>query len=439
MSSIERMMRKIRQEQDIAAVPFKSEALTERESFEDLEADGHDTIEETEAVVQADDVGRTVLQEVVEEQVFESESGINEALVGDADQTAFYETTDEQKLNEGNETKNITDELVENKFLESESGVNKIVIGEVEQTVLHETDADRTSAKEVITDGSVGFDQDDAKPTDKDDFDSEIVVAEEFSSTDAAKTDELEPVAKAQSSSTPNSATIGMFDSFLKTHKAQLAEEYRRIKLPLLKNAFDEGLPPISGHRNMVMITSSIPGEGKTFNALHLAISISMEKEKTVLLLDADLQMARLSRSLGFSNNPGLSDYLYDRGTDLADYICKTPIPNFSFIPAGLKKQQTAELLSSRLMKMLTDELALRYDDRFVMLDSAPVLASSEARILAGLVGQVALVVEAEATPRTTVEEAVKHLEGNDVVGLIFNKCPKRSGAGYYDAYYGGK
>ena len=188
-----------------------------------------------------------------------------------------------------------------------------------------------------------------------------------------------------------------------------------------------------------MMITSSIPGEGKTFNALHLAISISMEKEKTVLLVDADLQMGKLSHTLGLRNRPGLSDYLFDRDTDLADYICKTQIPNFSFIPAGLKKEQTAELLSSKLMRKLTDELASRYDDRFIMLDSPPLLASSEARILAGLVGQVALVVEAENTPRATLEEAVKHLEANDVIGLIFNKCPKRSGAGYYDAYYGAK
>ncbi len=314
---------------------------------------------------------------------------------------------------------------------DEEAGQHEARLDEMQDEHAVVEGSDGTSLEHAPSDGDSAIDAAATEP----DVAAELVDAAAVS-LDAGALSKTPSVAADDAKANDIVKSSRAITAMLREHNGQLAEEYRRIKLPLLKNAFDSDVP-IRGHRNIVMVTSSVPAEGKTFNSMHLAISVSMEKEKTVLLVDADLQMGKLSEMLGFKDAPGLSDYLFDRELDLSQFIRKTKIPNFSFIPAGQKKVQTAELLSSRLMKTLTDEIAIRYDDRLLVLDSAPLLASSEARILAGLVGQVALVVEAENTPRTTVEEALKHLETNDVVGLIFNKCPKTSIAGYYDAYYG--
>lgn len=220
------------------------------------------------------------------------------------------------------------------------------------------------------------------------------------------------------------------------TEKAHLIEEYRRIKLPLLRNAFGrDGVKVACG--NLIMVTSSLPGEGKTTNALNLAMSMSMELDTTVLLVDGDLRVSQLSRTLGLGGNLGLSDKLATPGTLLSDVMVSTNVPKLSVLPAGKQTAQSTELLASQDMRALTRELSQRYPNRVILFDAPPLLVSSEARVLASLMGQIVMVVEAQKTPQKAVSEALSQLEDCDVVGLVMNKSPSRASAGYYGGYYG--
>lgn len=216
----------------------------------------------------------------------------------------------------------------------------------------------------------------------------------------------------------------------------QQAEEYRRVKRPLLVNAF-EGITPVK-NSNTILITSSLPNEGKTYSALNLAISISLERKKTVLLVDADLQMAGLSKQSNLLEVAGLADVLNHDVSDLREVIYGTNLDNLKIIPAGTRKKHSAELLASADMQLLVQDLSSRYPDRIIIIDSPPLLARSESGVLAKLVGQVVLVVEAENTMQNIVKEAVDQLEECEIVNMLLNKRYNRPGMSYQGGYYGG-
>lgn len=216
-----------------------------------------------------------------------------------------------------------------------------------------------------------------------------------------------------------------------------MAEEYRALKRPLLSRAFGRGGDQIVERGNMVMLTSSFPGEGKTFTALNLAMSMISERDTTVLLIDADVIQRSLSQLLGFRERPGLIDFLLDDTLDISDVIINTDIPTFRFIPAGRRHEHSTELLAGPRMQELVAQLVQRYEDRLVVLDAPPLLATTEAVVLAGLVGQVALVVEEGKTPQSAVKEAIELLDRDKITGLVLNKNRNRPGGGYYGYYYG--
>lgn len=217
---------------------------------------------------------------------------------------------------------------------------------------------------------------------------------------------------------------------------SQMAEEYRLIKRPLLMNAFpdvDNGLE----RANLILVTSSVPGEGKSFTALNLALSIAMEREKTVLLVDADVAKPGISTLLGINERAGLIDLLEGKNLRVPDILIRTDIPNLSILPAGGRHQHSTELLASVTMKRLANELSNRYPDRMVIFDSPPLLAATQADVLAGLVGQVVLVIESEMTPQYIVQEAISKLELCKSVGCVLNKTKKGFGFTYYGYGYG--
>lgn len=218
------------------------------------------------------------------------------------------------------------------------------------------------------------------------------------------------------------------------TEPGALLEEYRQIKLPLLKHAFRE---PADGqtNENLVLVTSSLPGEGKTFTAINLAISISMERDKTVLLVDADVVRPSVTAYLGIDAQAGLVDYLSDETSNLSDFLLRTSVPNFGVLPAGRRDPHAAELLASARMAELMRELALRYRDRVAVFDGPPLLASNQARILAALAGQVVVVVEAEKTARGALQEALSRLDREKSIALVLNK--RRPSKRDYSSYYG--
>jgi receptor protein-tyrosine kinase len=213
----------------------------------------------------------------------------------------------------------------------------------------------------------------------------------------------------------------------------RVAEEIRVIKRPLLLNAESNDLA--LANRNLVMIGSALPGAGKTFLSLNLALSIAIELDWTVLLIDADVIRRALSRSLGLADQPGLVSLLEDERKSLVDCVFKTNLPGLHVLPAGPTRPNVRELLGSQRMRGLIGDLT-RLERRIVIIDSPPLLLTSEARVLASHVGQIVLVVEAGVTPRQSVYEAIELLDSSKAINLVLNKNRQRFGHGYRYASY---
>jgi protein-tyrosine kinase len=219
--------------------------------------------------------------------------------------------------------------------------------------------------------------------------------------------------------------------------RSRISEEYRIIKRPLLNHALvpAETRAP---RANMIFVTSATPGEGKTFTATNLAMSIASERGVHVLLIDADVIRPTLFRTLGVPLEKGLTDVLADDRLTLPDVLLRTNIPNLTLMSAGTASVATTELFASPKMTEVMRDLATRYQDRVVILDGSPVLATSEASVLARHVGQIAFVVEAGQTGRRALEEALNLVSACPNISLILNKMDQTKnpdGFGSY-AYY---
>jgi exopolysaccharide/PEP-CTERM locus tyrosine autokinase len=202
--------------------------------------------------------------------------------------------------------------------------------------------------------------------------------------------------------------------------RTPVAEIFRRIKRPILARAArqrSDGQPA-----NLVQVTSALAGEGKTYCAVNLAISIALEVDRTVLLVDADVAKSNVPRTLGFDAGKGLMDILLDRNAHLADVLWRTDIGNLSLLGAGTPHKHATELLASEAMSELLQEMAERYRDRIIVFDSPPLLDASEAGVLAGQMGQVVIVVEAGKTTDAALRDALTQVDHDRVVGLLLNK-----------------
>ena len=215
------------------------------------------------------------------------------------------------------------------------------------------------------------------------------------------------------------------------------SEEYQQIKRRLLGNLV-EGILNTPRPKNLIMVTSSLPGEGKTFTTVNLALSLTMEVDHTILAIDTDIVKRDLSRAFGVENYPGLYDLLGNDKLRLEDLLVRTSLPNLVLLPAGQDREASTERLASSQMRALTDELASRYHDRVVLFDSPPILATTTAGALAPLVGQLIIVVEAARTKQETVRESLQRLEGVRITGMILNKSrqPATRAYDYYGYYY---
>ncbi|MCP3868089.1 MAG: AAA family ATPase [Gammaproteobacteria bacterium] len=221
--------------------------------------------------------------------------------------------------------------------------------------------------------------------------------------------------------------------------RSRLDEEYRMIKRPLLVRALSEDDDP-AVYLNSIMVCSALSGEGKTFTSMNLAISIAMEVDRTVLLVDSDLAKPTLSRTLGVSDKPGFTECLKDENLDLGDFLLYTDVPKLTVLPAGKRHNRATELLASNSMTIRLRELAKRYSDRIILFDSPPLLATSEASVLARRMGQIAIVVAYGDTPQFLVREAIGMLHTSERVSFILNKTRDdflSKGAGGYGYGYG--
>jgi receptor protein-tyrosine kinase len=214
-------------------------------------------------------------------------------------------------------------------------------------------------------------------------------------------------------------------------------EEYRLIKRALL-NQNKESLNPRS---NLIVVTSALPNEGKTFTAVNLAISIAAEENKSVLLIDADFNKRGALEALGMPDKIGLIDVLERPEIDLGEVIVKTNIPNLSVVPAGQPHKRSTELLASARMAELAAEIGDRYENRLVLFDCPPLLATTEAAALTAHIGQVLFVVRADSTKEMAVRQAIQLIDAKPKIGLILSRIQSRLGGseygGSYQSYYG--
>lgn len=230
-------------------------------------------------------------------------------------------------------------------------------------------------------------------------------------------------------------STKGMVDH--SSDRRTINEEYRAIKRKILSNAFGP-LSKTLERSNIVMVTSSKPGEGKTFTAANLALSIASEQDKTVLLVDADVLRPNVMKTLGLRNREGLIEYLLGEKSRVSDVMLSTNISNLKIIAAGKPHHLSNELLASEMMINTVDEFSTRYKDRIVIIDTPPLLGINETSVLANLAGQAIIVCEEGKTKIHDIKNAVSHLDPNMAIGFVVNKSLRRdSGPGYYGYYYG--
>ncbi len=189
---------------------------------------------------------------------------------------------------------------------------------------------------------------------------------------------------------------------------------------------------------NCVMVTSALPSEGKSFVALNLALSIASEVDSTVLLVDADVANPNVLKRMKLPPAKGLLDLLTDNSSDVADVLLRTNVEKLSVLPAGSAHRRATEMLASTGMADLVNQMSTRYPDRILVFDSPPLLATTEARVLASHMGQIVMVVEADVTSQATVLKALETIESCPVVLMVLNKASRTDVGGYYGyGFYG--
>jgi protein-tyrosine kinase len=213
-----------------------------------------------------------------------------------------------------------------------------------------------------------------------------------------------------------------------------ITRQYRKIKHPLVAKAMGRGVSrEPKGY--LIMIASAMSGEGKSFTAMNLALSLSLEKDLSVLLVDADAPKPHLTRVMGLANAPGLLDALRDPQMDVESLIHATNVRSMSFLPVGVCGDDATELLSSTRMERTAALLGQRDSHRIVVFDSPPLLQTTESPALAHVAGQIVVVVRADSTPQPVLLDALNTLHGHAAVSLVLNQSTQSGTAPYY--YYG--
>lgn len=222
--------------------------------------------------------------------------------------------------------------------------------------------------------------------------------------------------------------------------RKSIKDEFRQIKRTLLTNAFGAISNTLS-QSNLIMVSSSRPNEGKTFTAINLALSIALEQDKTVLLVDSDVLRPSINRELGIDDSEGLIEYLLGELDDVSKIIYHTNIDKLKLLPAGKPHHLSNELLASDKMAQLTKELSERYPDRVVIFDCPPLLGITETLVLSSLMGQAVIVVEESKTQIEDIKKATEGLNPDLAMGIVVNKSIRshKDIYGYYGYGYAPK
>jgi protein-tyrosine kinase len=219
------------------------------------------------------------------------------------------------------------------------------------------------------------------------------------------------------------------------SEERRLAEEFRRIKRPLVDRAL---AAPTESDARVIMVTSAMPGEGKTFTAINLAFNLALERDSAVLLVDGDVPKPQIGGLLGLKGRPGLVDALLNPDIDIESLILGTDVANLALLGAGTRSDAAPELFASRRMTEVMAGLKAGDARRIVVIDSPPLLWTAESRELASAAGQIVLVVRAGETPRQAVYDAIAALGEGKNVSLVLNQTDSSSiESSYYGYGYG--
>ncbi len=216
--------------------------------------------------------------------------------------------------------------------------------------------------------------------------------------------------------------------------RSRVVEEFRMVKRQVVGNYMEEAADDAMNKNRVIMVTSARPREGKTFAAINLALSIATEQDLKVLLIDLDTKYHAMQDMMGIPANYGLTDLLSNPEVDFSDVVLRTNLPNLTVMPAGTPNIRSPELLSSKRTRAMFTEMTQRYSDRFIIFDAPSVLGSSDPAVLAGLVGQVVMVVEADRTQQEEVETAVGLISACPIISLLLNKI-RTSAADQFGSY----
>src|SRR6266481_5094577 len=219
--------------------------------------------------------------------------------------------------------------------------------------------------------------------------------------------------------------------------RSRTVEEFRLVKRNLMTH-WSQGIS-VADQRSsrLIMVTSARPGEGKTFISLNLALAFASERDVKALLVDVDTQHSTMQTILGIPGEQGIVDVL--AGTcELSDVLVRTNIANLMILPSGRGGPHVPELFSSNQMAALMAEMTRRFTDRYVIIDTPPCMASSDAAALAPLVGQIVFVVEAHSTQQVEIEAALSMLSACPQISLLLNKSDTLASEhfGSYGYYY---
>lgn len=208
------------------------------------------------------------------------------------------------------------------------------------------------------------------------------------------------------------------------------SEQYRKLKSLIVK------LSQMGELDRAMMVTSPVAGEGKTLTSINLAITMAQEFDHTVLLIEADVRKPSVLKYLGLEKKPGLTDCIVD-GLDVSEVLIKTGIGSLSILPAGRPVENPVELFSSNRMDATMNEIKQRYKDRYIIVDTTPLLPFAEPQYIANLVGAVLLVVREGLTTPEKLKRSLEILKNNNLLGIVSNGVSRVNSLQGYYGYYG--